>query len=136
MISQQAKYTEPNYNRQYTNADPDIVSIRSDLKGLTKDLLSLGNQFSTAKRELPAKQMRAKVAYAVAYGKLDPNLKVDERKSLALLETSEIQLESDIAEAEVEALKQAIKITSDALNSTQSMSRLLTTELRMSTYET
>lgn len=134
MISQHAKYTERNYNTNYS--DPDIVSIRGDLKRLTESLLSLGQEFAAAKRELPTKQMRAKVAYAVAYGKLDPSLKVDERKSLALIETSEVQLESDIAEAEVEAIKQILKTVSDSLNSSQSQARLLTTELRMSTYET
>jgi hypothetical protein len=109
----------------------DVMAIRADLQRLTADLVKAGQEYAVARRDEARKVIKAKLSYVKLYAETDKSLRVDDRKSEALLANSETQAEADIAEAETDALKMGIKVLSDALNACQTQCRLLRDELRV-----
>lgn len=106
----------------------DIITVRADLKRLTKDLEQSSADFAVARRKLAETSTKYEIGYAKMYSYTDPSGKVADRESEATLRSEQLLTDKAVAEAETEILKQHIRVLSDVLNATQTLGSLLKSE--------
>lgn len=109
---------------------PDVPPT---INGIVKTLSKLGRQLDAKQieiQELDEASVRAKSRYEVAYARsfLSGEGSVDARKQAAVLATEQQKLDSEIAEQQLRAAKESIRVLRDRLEIGRSLNAAIKSE--------
>ncbi len=109
----------------------DIIQLRANLKKAVKLLREAGEEHSKAVKISMQKRIVFEKKYATMYLASDEKKKLDDRKEQAKLDCFPEYEQMELAEAEVDALRENIRVLSNALNGLQTQARLLTLDYQV-----
>lgn len=106
-----------------------LMGLARRLDGLVEQYKELGRKAAEAKRDAAVEEARAYMASAPREG--EKKLTVDERKALTVLAAGDAMFQADLAKAEVDACKEAIRACHARLDVGRTLSATSRAEMAM-----